>query len=319
MSNSRREFLAGLASAGALASVPQATRAVMAAGPLYPPMNLSIFDAPVHRGETEIRLGCAAITWNDNAAKAIDDISADGFLGIQLRAPTLEQFPDPHALRDLLAEKKLAFVALSSGTASLDPAQRQAQLDLHTKHAQYVHEAGGLYMQLIAATAKPDQTFTADQYKLQGEIFSEIGKRMADYGVKLGFHNHMNSVGQPPEAIEAILNASDPNYVYLLLDVAHDLQGGGDPVAAIRKYERRILFVHFKDVKNATTPSGYEWVEVGQGRVDFPGVIAALNEIHYRGWAVVELDRVPNGESLTPKEANAVSLKYLEGKPGVRV
>jgi inosose dehydratase len=316
MSASRREFLAGLAGAGALASVPRAARAAIAGGPLYRPMNLSMFDTPVPRGETEIRLGCAAITWNDDAAKAIDDISADGFLGIQLRAPTLEQIPDPHALRDLLSEMKLTLVALSSGSASLDPAQRQAQLELHTKHAQYVHEAGGLYMQLISAGAKPDQKFTADQYKLQGEIFTEIGKRIADYGVKLGFHNHMNSVGQPPEAIEAILAASDPNYVHLLLDVAHYLEGGGDPVAAIHKYPRRILFVHFKDVRSS--PGGYEWVEVGRGRVDFPGVIAALNDIHYRGWGVVELDRVPSGESLTPKEANAVSLHYLEGKAGVR-
>ena len=317
MSSSRREFLAGLASAGAIATVPRAARAEIA-GPLYPPMNLSIFDTPVPRGETEIRLGCAAITWSDSAAKAIDDISADGYAGIQLRAPTLDQYPDPHALRDLLAEKKLTFVALSSGTASLDPAQRQSQLDLHVKHAQYAHEAGALYMQLIAATAKPDQTFTADQYKLQGEIFTEIGKRIADYGIKLGFHNHMNSVGQRPEAVEAILAASDPNYVHLLLDVAHYLQGGGDPAAAIHKYERRILFVHFKDVKNAPTPAGYEWVELGRGRVDFPGVIAALHQIHYRGWAVVELDRVPSGETLTPKEANAMSLHYLEDKLGVR-
>jgi inosose dehydratase len=318
MSTSRREFLAGLASAGALASMPHAARAGIAAGPLYPPMNLSVFDMPVHRGETEIRLGCAAITWSDNAAKAIDDIAADGYAGIQLRAPTLDQYPDPHALRDLLAEKKLTFVALSSGSASLDPAQRQSQLELHTKHAQYVHEAGGLYMQLIAAGAKPDQKFTADQYKLQGEIFTEIGKRIADYGIRLGFHNHMNSVGQPPEAIDATLAASDPNYVHLLLDVAHYAQGGGDPVAAIRKYDRRILFVHFKDVKNASTPSGYEWVELGRGRVDFPGVIAALHQIHFRGWGVVELDRVPSGETLTPKEANAMSLHYLEDKLGVR-
>jgi inosose dehydratase len=317
MTSSRREFLAGLASAGALATVPRGARASIA-GPLYPPMNLSLFDTPVPRGETEIRLGCAAITWSDNAAKAIDDISADGYAGIQLRAPTLDQYPDPHALRDLLAEKKLSFVALSSGTTSLDPAQRQSQLDLHVKHAQYVHEAGGLYMQLISAGAKPDQKFTADQYKLQGEIFTEIGKRMADYGVRLGFHNHMNSIGQPPEAVDAILAASDPHYVHLLLDVAHYAQGGGDPVAAIHKYDRRILFVHFKDVKNAPTTSGYEWVELGHGRVDFPGVLAALHQIHFRGWGVVELDRVPTGETLTPKEANAESLHYLEDKLGVR-
>jgi inosose dehydratase len=317
MSSSRREFLAGLAGAGALATLPSPVRA-SAAGPLYPPMNLSAFDTPVHHGETEIRLGCAALTWGDNAANAINDISADGFAGIQLRAPTLDQIPDPHALRDLLAQHKLTFVALSSGSTSLDPAVRQKQLETHVEHAGYVHEAGGLYMQLISANSKPGQTFTADQYKLQGEIFTEIGKRMADYGIKLGFHNHMNSVGQPPEAVDAILEASDPNYVYLLLDVAHYLQGGGDPAAAIHKYSKRILFMHFKDVKKADNANGYEWVELGRGRVDFPGVIAALHEVHFRGWGVVELDSVPKGDSLTPKEANAASLQYLREKLGVR-
>jgi inosose dehydratase len=128
----------------------------------------------------------------------------------------------------------------------------------------------------------------------------------------------MDSIGQPPEAIDAILDASDPNYVYLELDVAHYLEGGGDPAAAIRKYGRRILFMHFKDVKNAPTARGYEWEELGRGRVDFPAVFAALDAIHFRGWGIVELDRVPSGQELSPKEANALSLHYLEHKLGVR-
>jgi inosose dehydratase len=316
MPSSRREFLAALAGTGALAALPRTVRASVA-GPLYPPMNLSVFDTPLHRGATEIRLGCAAMTWGDNAANAINDIAADGFAGIQLRAPTLDQYPDPHALRDLLAQHKLTFVALSSGTTSLDPAMRKQQLETHAQHAHYVHEAGGFYLQLISANAKPGQTFTADQYKLQGEIFTEIGKRIADDGIRLGFHNHMNSIGQPPEAVEAILEASDPNYVYLLLDVAHYAQGGGDPVAAIRKYDKRILFMHFKDVKKADNANGYEWVELGKGHLDFPAILAALDEIHFRGWGVVELDRVPKGDTLTPKEANALSLQFLE-RLGVR-
>lgn len=317
MSASRREFLAGLAGAGALATLPRPVRASVA-GPLYPPMNLSAFETPLHHGETEIRLGCAAMTWGDNAANAITDIAADGFAGIQLRAPTLDQYPDPHALRDLLAQNKLTFVALSSGQTSLDPAVRAQQLATHVEHARYVQEAGGHYLQLISAGAKPGQAFTADQYKLQGEIFTEIGKRIADYGIKLGFHNHMNSIGQPPEAVDAILAASDPNYAYLLLDVAHYVQGGGDPVAAIHKYSKRILFMHFKDVKNTDNANGYEWVELGKGRVDFPGVIAALHEVRFRGWGVVELDRIPKGDPLTPKEANAASLEYLREKLEVR-
>ena len=318
MSSSRRDFLAGLASAGAVAAVPRAARASLA-GPLYPPMNLAAFDVPVNHGAPYIRAGCSAITWSDNAAQAIDDIAADGFAGVQLRSPTLLQFPDPHQLRDLLAKRKLTFVALSSGDALIDPSVRKSQLETHVKHAQYLHEAGGHYMQLIASTAKPTQTFTAGQYKLQGEVFTEIGKRIADYGIKLGFHNHMNSVGQPPEAIDAILNASDPNYLFLELDVAHYVQGGGDPAAAIRKYGHRILFMHFKDVKNASNEAGYEWVELGKGRVDFPAVFAALHEIKFRGWGIVELDKVPTGETLTPKEANGYSLRFLREKFGVQV
>ena len=54
----------------------------------------------------------------------------------------------------------------------------------------------------------------------------------------------MNTIGQAPEATDAILDAADPKYVKLELDVAHYLQGGGDPAAAVRKYKRRLLFLH---------------------------------------------------------------------------
>jgi len=317
MSPSRREFLAGMASAGVLAAVPNSAHANLA-GSLYPPVNLSAFDVPLPKGDPFVRAGCSAITWSDNAKQAIAEIADAGFAGIQLRAPTIDQIPDPHALRDLLAEHKLAFVALSSGQGSLDPAVRRTQLDTHIKHAHYVHEAGGKYLQILAGSAKPTQTFTPSELKLQGEVFTEIGKAIADFGLKLGFHNHMNSVGQHPEAVDAILNESDPNYLHLELDVAHYLQGGGDPAAAIRKYGRRILFMHFKDVRGPVGNERYEWVELNKGRVNFSAVFAALHAVNFRGWGIVELDRVPAGETLSPKEANASSLRFLREKFGVQ-
>jgi len=318
MSSSRREFLAGLGAAGALAVVPRAAHAGLAAEPLYPPMNLAAFDVPVHRGDPLIRPGCSSITWNGNDKQAIADIAAVGFAGIQLRAPVMEEIPDPHALRDLVAEHKLTFAAISSGTTSLDPAQSKAVIEKHVQNAHYLHEAGGLYLQLISAWVKPGQTFTAADYRLQGQVFTEIAKRAADFGVRFGFHNHMNSIGQSPEAVDAILDASDPRYVFLELDTAHYAQAGGDPVAAIHKYGKRILFMHLKDVKSAPTKSGYEFVELGKGRLDFPAIFAALHEINFRGWGIVELDREPAGSSLTPKESNAMSLRYLRENKEVR-
>jgi inosose dehydratase len=278
-------------------------------------MDLSVFDTPVPRGEPAIRAGCAAITWNGKDTQAIEDIAAAGYAGIQLRANALQEFPDPHALRDLLAQHKLTFVALSSGNAMLDMAKRQSQLETHVKHAQYLHEAGGLYLQLIGDGFN-GRTFNEQDYKPQGEILTEIAKAVADHGIRTGFHNHMDTIGQTPGALDAILAATDPKYVWLELDTAHYAQGGGDPAAAIRKYSSRLLFLHLKDVKNAATKSGYEFAELGQGRIDFPAVFAALHDVHFRGWGVVELDGERAGSTLTPKESAEMSLRYMREKLG---
>ncbi len=98
--------------------------------------------------------------------------------------------------------------------------------------------------------------------------------------------------------------------------------GGADPAKAIEKYHDR-LFLHLKDVRDipADTPKAkypFEFVELGRGRVDFPSVFAALEKVKFRGWAVVELDRVPD-KSGTPKGSAIVSKDYLEQTIGVAV
>jgi sugar phosphate isomerase/epimerase len=51
--------------------------------------------------------------------------------------------------------------------------------------------------------------------------------------------------------------------------------------------------------------------------VDLPGVFAALKKAGFKGWAVVELDVVPD-KARTPKESGQISKSYLE-KLGFRV
>jgi inosose dehydratase len=73
----------------------------------------------------------------------------------------------------------------------------------------------------------------------------------------------------------------------------------------------------------AVAPAGgdgarpYRWVELGRGRVNLPGVFAALAKAGFKGWAIVELDSVPDKDR-TPKEAGQISKSYLE-KLGLRV
>ena len=315
---SRRDFLGGLVAAGAVAALPAA--ALTAFEPLYPPMDLSYFDTPISAAPADLKFGYASITWGGNDRQAIDDISALGFPGIQLRSDVLKEFPNPTELRDLLQQHHLTMVALSSGTVSVESPENE-EIAKHAGNAKYAHDAGSLYLQVI--DAKPKRAVTAGDYKTLGRRITEIGKRSADLGVKLGYHNHMESMGQSPEEVDRVLDASDPRYVKLELDIAHYLQGGGDPVKAIQKYRDRLLFMHIKDVESipkeqSSRGRDFRFVELGHGRVDVPATFKALHEVGFRGWAVVELDAVPD-PSRSPKDAALISKNYLHDRLGFAI
>ena len=252
----------------------------------------------------------------------MDDISALGFPGIQFRADAVTEFR-PEELKGLLQQHKLTMVALSSGELNIDPAVEEEQLKLHVSNAKYVQQVGGLYLQVLDQLKPYPRTVTPDECTRLGKLLTVLGKRTSELGVKLGYHNHMNTIGEHPENLQRVLNAADPRYVHLELDTAHYLAGGGDPAKAILKYRDNLLFLHLKDVVDipADTPGAkypFKFVELGQGKVDFPAVFAALNQIGFHGWAVVELDRVPD-KTKTPMQCAEISKTYLEQKIGLHV
>ena len=267
----------------------------------------------------DLKFGYAAITWQGKDLDAIRDVSAVGFRGIQLRSPIVKEYGDkPAALREELAKHKLVMVALSSGAVRTDPALEKEEMALHLRHARFVKDVGGLYLQVT--DSRPRRDLVPDDYKRLGWMLTEIGKRTADLGIPLSYHNHMNSIGERPEEVKWVLEATDPKYARLELDIAHYQQGGGDPVKAIHEYKDRHLFLHIKDVEPQQPVPGatgeqaqnYRFVELGRGNVDLSGVFKALADIRFSGWVVVELDRVPDN-ARTPKESAEISKKYLEG------
>jgi inosose dehydratase len=261
--------------------------------------------APVPSPRAKIRFGYAAITWGGKDQQAIDDIADLGFRGIQLRGSSVTTWGErPAELKKLLAERRLEFVALSSGNLVLDPEAESDALERHTRHARFVRDAGGRYLQIIDERS-PGHQPVPDDYRRMGRLLSDLGSRTADLGVPLVYHNHMGALGESPDAVARILDAADPRVVHFLLDTAHYRQAGGDPAQAIRRHAGRIRLLHLKDLARD------RFVELGSGTIDFRSVFNALDEIGYDGWGVVELDSVSNTER-TPKEAGRVARHYLE-------
>lgn len=300
MSESRREFLRTLTTVAAAAIAP-------------------LEASPARFG---LRFGYASITWGGKDEQAIDDISALGFRGIQLRSSAVQEWGERTAeLRERLQQKGLALLCFSSGTVDADPAKQKEYALTHVKHARFVQALGGQTLQLISRRPA-DRPPSALEFQRLGLLLDEIGKRTLELGVRLVYHNHMRGIGEAPDEVARVLDASNPKLVSLLLDIAHYQQGGGDPVAAVSRHKDRITVLHLKDVVSPLpgdarpARQSYRFVELGRGQVDVPGVIAALKKLGFNGPAVIELDAVTD-PARTPKDCAAINKQYVVEKLGL--
>lgn len=274
--------------------------------------------------QAEFKIGYTTLTWGTEFAQAIDDLAALQFQGVQMGRADWESHRDRAAeFKDRLAAKRLTPVCLSSGDMSVDPAAEKQEIADRLAMARWMKQIGGLFLQATDNVRTPSYRFNPEDCRRLGKRLTETGKRvLGETGVKLCYHNQMNSLGERRDEIDRILDVADPKFVWVLPDVAHLLAAEGDPVRFVRDVLNRVAFVHLKDViihqpwsktlDGSIIRPKYDFVELGQGKVNLPGVVQIMKDYRYQGWLVVELDRAPGGRS--PKESAALSKRYLEEK-----
>lgn len=255
-------------------------------------------------------LGYSSITWSGQDEQAIKDIASLGFKGIQLRANTFSKYGEnPAALKALIDQSGLQLCMFSSGNVEIDPAKVDASIAQHVKHANFVKALGGTSIQLTNSlrkkSVKPEEK---DLIRL-AEVMNEIGAKTKEIGIQATYHNHMDQFGETPEEVELLVKHMDPSKIKLLLDVAHYFQGGGNPAEAVLKYKKVLHSLHVKDVRQ--TEPRYRFVELGQGKVNLEEVFANLDKIKFKGFAIVELDAVPDAGK-SPFSCAETSKEFLK-------
>ena len=126
------------------------------------------------------------------------------------------------------------------------------------------------------------------------------------YGMKTVFHHHCAGYVETAEELDKLMELTNPEVLGLCLDMGHLAFGGGDPMAALKKYYDRIWHVHFKDydpkVGAKTRENNWDYFkavsegvfcELGLGNVDFQQIANELEKRGYEGWIVVEQDVLP--------------------------
>lgn len=178
-----------------------------------------------------------------------------------------------------------------------------------------------LGFEYITLPAIPDnRRKSMDDYKKMADMFNSIGENAKKLGLKFAYHNHgygLNEVdGQIP--FQVMMDATDPDLVFLEMDIFWTIAGRANPMEYLKKYSGRYHLLHIKDMKPLTYFSGdgsdmQQWMElfplmtnVGDGEMDINGIIKTAQE-HGAKHFFVEQDLVQN-----PKTALKRSIDYLK-------
>jgi sugar phosphate isomerase/epimerase len=184
--------------------------------------------------------------------------------------------------------------------------------------AQAAKDVGFTYVTLPAIPGEKRKTL--DDYKRLADEFNKIGENARKYDLKFTYHNHGYGITPINGIIPlyTLLDATDPNLVYLEMDLYWTVAGGADPIALLQKYPNRYHLMHVKDMKEKKTFSGdggspQQWMELfpymttaGNGVIDLKGIIKAAKKSGTKHF-FVEQDGVTD-----PQTALKQSADYLK-------
>ncbi len=293
----------------------------------------------------DVRLGIAPIAWtNDDMPElggeisfeqCIDEMALAGYVGSEVG----NKYPrDPKVLKAALEPRGLQ-IASAWFSSFLTTKELEETVSEFIKHRDFLHAMGakvivvaeqGHSIQGLMDTPlhanKP--IFTESEWQRLVDGLHRLGELAHEKGMEIVYHHHMGTGVQTYEEVERLMNATDPKRVSLLLDTGHISFAGGDSLDLIKNFGSRIKHVHFKDLRaemellvETENLSFLQAVKKGvftvpgDGRIDFEPIIAALNEMDYKGWIIVEAEQDP--ALAPPLEYARRARAYIKEKAGL--
>lgn len=132
-----------------------------------------------------------------------------------------------------------------------------------------------------------DRWQTAEDIRATAEKLNEAAKKGAEYGIRVGYHNHqweLESIVEGRTALEYFADLLDPELV-LEVDTYWVAVGGQDPVDILARLGDRVKLIHIKDGPMTTDTKAQQ--PAGKGKVQVLDVIAAAKALEV---GVVEFD-----------------------------
>ena len=201
----------------------------------------------------------------------------------------------------LLRSNKLELASVCLGTfwtysfANPDAAVRERARGFTADAINWCAELGAKVILVPITPGKPDEGEEAPYLWI--EQLKQVAPAAEKAKVTLSIENVGRGCGKSANALIRIADGVKSPYVQVYYDFGNGLSLGNDPIAEIPELGKRIAQVHAKD------PGGQY---LGEGRLDMPAVSAALKQIAYDRYIVLE---TPSTDD--PPGAAARNLAFL--------
>jgi inosose dehydratase len=272
-----------------------------------------MLDELVQAGYTGTELGDWGYMPTDPAALSAE-LGNRGVTMLGAFVPVALKYSECHS--DGIANAvKTAHLLASVATS---PAPYLVLADANGTDAQRTRLAGRI-TQASALSLEQWKVFAAGADRLAHVVFEETG-------IKTVFHHHCAGYVETPAEIATLLELTNPERLGLVFDAGHYCYGAGtsdcDVAAGFDQFAERVWYVHLKDCQPtiAQRARNLEWdyftalrygvfCELGQGCIDFPGLLHRLSSKGYDGYMLVEQDILPGMG--TPQDSARRNRDYL--------
>jgi hexulose-6-phosphate isomerase len=166
---------------------------------------------------------------------------------------------------------------------------------------------------LVPAVVGPETSYKDAWTRSQKVVREQILPLARELQVMVGIEEVWNKfLLSPLEMVRYVDELASP-WVKAYLDVGN-MVFYGYPQDWVRTLGPRISRVHLKDFKLDRSKGRFDWVNLGEGDVDWPEVRRAFAEVGYEGWMTTE---IAGGDAAYLKDVVARFDRFLAGQTPV--
>jgi len=135
-------------------------------------------------------------------------------------------------------------------------------------------------------------------------ILNAVAEKLKPEGMSTGYHAHPFDFEQfEGRTAWDLLFSNTRADVIMQMDIGNCANGGGDPIAILRKFTGRATSLHLKDY-------GVEGAVIGEGQADWDEIFSICETSHNPEWYVVE-EGGPDGLGFEVSGRSLAALRKL--------